>query len=464
MRIFLIQASQYSPQTERSMPLGLLYLASFLREKRKCAVGLHDMQLLEKSPQPAVAAALDFMPELIAISGMTADARVIDELATALKCALPDVPLVVGGAHATNYTEQVIANPAVDSVIVNEGELALAAYIDHLVAGQASAQVPNLVFREEGKIVRSPAAEYIDDLDALPFPAFDLLDLEAYYRLPRCGVIYRHRRYAAIISSRGCPYRCAYCHQIHGKKWRARSAANVLDEMESLRARYEVRDFVFMDDLFNLSVERVEAIAQGILDRRLSIGLHFPIGLRGDIMTENSVRLLKDAGMYRCMYAVETASERLQNEIGKNNNLTKLKHIIDFTRRQGILVHGSFMLGFPTETEKEARATIDFALHSRLHTAAFYRVVPFQGTRLHQMAIAAGSVMPNDLSRYEFHIANNINISAMSDRMLSHLKRLAYRRFYLSPWRIFAILRDMPNRWRLLPNLLLIWVRKSFIW
>ncbi len=446
------------------MPLGLLYLASYLREINKHTVGLHDMQLLENSPQPAVRAALDFRPELIGISGMTADARVIDELATALKRALPNVPLVIGGAHATNYTEQVMANPAVDSVIVNEGESALAAYIDHLHDKRISTEVPNLVFREKGEILRSPAAPYIEDLDSLPFPAFDLLNLQAYYRLPRCGVIYRHRRYAAIISSRGCPYRCAYCHQIHGKKWRARSAANVLDEMESLHAQYDIRDFIFMDDMFNLSAERVDAIAQGIIDRRLSIGLHFPIGLRGDIMTENSVRLLKKAGMYRCMYAVETASERLQKEIGKNNNLTRLKHIIDFTRRQGILVHGSFMLGFPTETETEARATIDFAMRSRLHTAAFYRVVPFQGTRLHRMAVEAGTVMPNDLTRYEFHIANNINISAMPDWTLSHLKQLAYRRFYLSPSRIFAILRDMPNRWRLLPNLLLIWVRKSFIW
>ena len=445
------------------MPLGLLYLASYLREINKHTVGLHDMQLLENSPQPAVRAALDFRPELIGISGMTADARVIDELATAVKRALPNVPLVVGGAHATNYTEQVMANPAVDSVIVNEGESALAAYIDHLHDKRISTEVPNLVFREKGEILRSPAAPYIEDLDSLPFPAFDLLNLQAYYRLPRCGVIYRHRRYAAIISSRGCPYRCAYCHQIHGKKWRARSAANVLDEMEPLHAQSDIRDFIFMDDMFNRSAERVDAIAQGIIDRRLSIGLHFPIGLRGDIMTENSVRLLKKAGMYRCMYAVETASERLQKEIGKNNNLTRLKHIIDFTRRQGILVHGSFMLGFPTETETEARATIDFAMRSRLHTAAFYRVVPFQGTRLHRMAVEAGTVMPNDLTRYEFHIANNINISAMPDWTLSHLKQLAYRRFYLSPSRIFAILRDMPNRWRLLPNLLLIRVRKSFI-
>lgn len=464
LRVFLVQASGYAPETERSMPLGILYLAAVLRRDYQCTVRLFDMQLGARSVEPVLAAAREFAPGLIGIGGMTNDAPVIEALTVAMKAAFPQTPLVIGGAHATHYAEEILTRTPADYLIVNEGETALGALVDHLRGRRSLADTPNLVFRQDGRLAQTGPAPFLDDLDALPFPAYDLLDLEAYYRLPRCGVIYRRRRYAAIVTSRGCPYRCAYCHQVHGKKWRAHGATYVADQIEWLAQTFGIGDFVVMDDLFNASESRLRELAEAILARGLKIGLSFPIGLRGDLMTEDGVRWLKKAGMFRCMYAVETSSERLQAMIGKNNKLDKLRRIIEFTRSQGVMVHGSFMLGFPTETEAEARATVRWALDSALHTAAFYRVIPFRGTELHRLAREAGARFADDPKAYEFHKANEVNVSLIPDGALNRLKREAYRRFYLSPRRLWGIWGVLPNRVRLLPTLFAMWVRKALVW
>ncbi|MDP8257458.1 MAG: radical SAM protein [Candidatus Alcyoniella australis] len=464
MKVFLAQAAVYTPDVERSMPLGIMYLASYLRERYGCEVKLFDMQLRIKRVEPVIQAAREFGPELIGISGMSPDARAIQSLTQAIRREFPDVPLVIGGAHATNCPERTLDETDCDYLIPNEGELALGALVEHLRGERELQDVPSILYRRDGQTVQHEPAPYIEDLDSLPFPAFDLIDIEGYYKIQRCGVIFSHKRYAAMVTSRGCPYRCAYCHNILGKHNRVRSPENVVNEMQSLVREYGVGEFVIMDDMVNLYPKRINRIAELIIERKLDIKLHFPIGMRGDIMTEESVRLLKKAGMFRCMYAVETASPRLQKMIRKNNDLDKILHIIDYTQRQGVMVHGTFMLGFPTETEQEALATLELARRSRLHTAAFYRVIPYWGTDLYRMALDAGVEMPQEMEHYEFHKSDAINMSQMPDETLSRLRRQAYRSFYLRPSRLWRILQTLPNPLRLLPLLTLTWIRKALVW
>ena len=463
-KVFLVQAASYHPEIECAMPLGIMYLAAYLQMKLDCRVRLYDMQLGVRNTDPVIAAAREFEPDLIGIGGMTPDAKVIDELARRFKAAFPGIMVLAGGVHATNYTKDVLANEAIDYVIAGEGELAFAAFIEFMLGHRPLKEVPNLVYRNGDGLQFQAVLPWIEDLDALPFPAFDLIELERYHRIPRCGIIYARRRYAALATSRGCPFQCIYCHKILGKQWRPRSAENVVEEMERLVRDFRIGEFVIMDDMFNWSAERVNQIAHLIIDRGLQIKLSFPIGLRGDIMTDENIRLLKQAGMFRCMYAVETASPRLQRLIRKNNNLEKLRQVIDYTRRQGVMVHGTFMLGFPTETEAEARGTVEWALSTNLHTAAFFRVIPYEGSELMRLARESGAMVPEEKSVYEFHKANVVNISTMSNATLNRLRRAAYRRFYISPLRFFGILRALPNRWRLLPLLLANWVRKAIVW
>jgi radical SAM superfamily enzyme YgiQ (UPF0313 family) len=463
VRFFLVMAADYFPETEKCFPVGVLQLAAYLRERAGCEVGFFDMQLNVRDAGPVVAAIERFRPEVVGLSALTTDHAALHAVAKAVKERWPALPVVAGGPHATTYPDDVMARGHVDFIIAGEGEHGAAALVRHLRGEVRADDVPNLIWRRNGELRHNEPAPYIDDLDALPFAAYDLPNLEAYYRIPRAGVIWARRRYAAVSTSRGCPYRCAYCHQLLGKRYRPRGAANVVAELERLKRDYDIGEIVFVDDMFNLQRDRVQAICRLMIERRLDLKFAFPIGLRGDIMDEPTIRALAQAGMFRCMYAVETASPRLQTLIGKHLQLDRVREVIELTNRYGVLTHGTFMLGFPTETEAEARATVQWALASRLATAAFFRVIPFGNTDLARLAVEAGATLPTDFTRFEFH-KSKINVSRMSDAVLDRLKKRAYLRFFLNPVRLWRTVRRLPQPWRNLPHLAAIWWRKTFVW
>jgi len=420
------------------------------------------MQLDSKSLSSIVSSAREFRPDIIGVSGMTIDSREIAALASSLKKEFATTPIIVGGAQATHNPESVMEYESVDFLITGEGEIGLDAYLEHFQGKRDVEEVPNLVFRRNGNLCHNPAAPFIEELDALPFPAYDLVDLERYFQLPPTGFIFAEKRYISVISSRGCPFGCSYCHNVHGRKYRYRSAEKVVEEMEQLIQEYGVGEFIILDDLFNFIPERVNRIAELIIERGMKIKLNLPTGLRADLMTEEGLRLLRKAGMYRCLFAVDSASHRIQKLTYRNSNVEKTLQMIDLACDLGVFVHGTFIIGFPTETEAEARRTIETALSSKLHTAAFHRAIPFHGTGLHRLAIEAGASMMADEEDFDFNKdCAALNASEISNELLVRLRREAYRKFYLSPKRMWSLFRLLPNKWQLLPKLFRLWVKKA---
>ncbi|MCA9772358.1 MAG: radical SAM protein, partial [Myxococcales bacterium] len=304
----------------------------------------------------------------------------------------------------------------------------------------------------DGTPVHEPDRPPPNDLDAMPFPAWDLVDLAKYHTVPRGGVIYAHKEFATMFSSRACPWRCTYCHNSYGKAFRARSAEHVLAEIDLLVRDHGVKELVFMDDIFNFRPDRAKAIAQGLIDRDYGLKLTFPNGFRGDILDEELVLLLKRAGMYRCMVAVESAVPRIQKVMKKNLKIDKVQRIVDFIADQGVMVHGAFMLGFPTESVEELNATVEFALKSKCLIASFFTVVPFPGSDLWDMAIREfpdWERMAVDSHYYEeepyYTQAHGVS--------LRKIQRAALLKFYLNPWRMVTTFRRIPYKRDLLRNL-----------
>lgn len=463
MRVFLVQAANYFPETEKCFPVGLLQLAAYLRDNQGHEVGLFDMQPNVRDAGEVISAMNQFGPDVVGISAMTTDYQAMHAVAATVKSQDPRMPIMAGGAHPTTYPEDTLAPGHIDHVISGEGEIGTAALLKHLSGEIGPDEVPNLIVRKNGALQKNDPAPWITNLDELSFAAYDLIDMEPFYRIPRTGVIWARKRYAAVASSRGCPYQCAYCHRILGKQYRARSPEHLVDELQQLAARHQVGEIIFVDDMFNLHADRVREICRLILDRKLDLKLAFPIGLRGDIMDEETVKALVQAGMFRCMYAVETASPRLQKLIKKNLNIDKVMNIIEVTNRHGVLTHGTFMLGFPSETEQEARATVALARKSKLATAAFFRVIPFGNSELVHLARNLGAQLPDDFECFEFH-KSKINISPIDGNVLDQIKKRAYLLFYLNPIRLWRTLRRLPKIHRNLPQLFAIWVRKTFLW
>lgn len=220
--------------------------------------------------------------------------------------------------------------------------------------------------------------------------------------------------------------------------------------MKILIEQYHINDFEIIDDISNFNKERFKQIMNGIIERGWKVNLSFPNGVRTDLLDEEIIYLMRKAGTSEISIAVETISPRLQKFVKKNLNLEKVQRMIDVCADAGMFIRGFFMLGFPTETEKELKATIDFACKSKIHEALFFLVNPFGGTELakqiESMGKAPSSAKPED---FDYH-AMPFNASNIPDKRLHSLYTLAYVRFYFNPIRIIRILKAK-TMWRDLP-------------
>jgi radical SAM superfamily enzyme YgiQ (UPF0313 family) len=341
---------------------------------------------------------------------------------------------------------ELAALPGVDCCVIGEGEETFAELLPLLMARAPLGGVAGLCYREaDGSVVRTGSRASIEPLDRLPIPAWDLVDLQAYSDkvVSMNYGLMAARPYAPIFTSRGCPYQCTYCHGVFGKRARFRSPASVLEEMALLVERYGVREFHIYDDIFNLHAGRAAEILDGIAARGWNVKLAFPNGVRGDLLTAELLRRFRRAGTYLMCFAVETASPRLQKLVRKELDLERVRENIDLARKEGIIPLGFFMLGFPTETVEELRATVDWACHSRLLRAFFFNVVPYQGTALAEAAREAHPTFDFDPTRHYHQSSAYYTESTGVD--IAMLQRKAYLRFYLNPMRIAAILRNHPN-------------------
>ena len=449
-------------------PLGLLSLAAYLRA-RGDEVRALDLRFC--APGDLATAVRELRPALVGISALTSEARGAARAASEVRQAAPDTPVVLGGPHATGFWEEALEDPALDVCALGEGEETLAELVD-LAASEGPhwrdptllARIPGLAYRdpESGRPVRTAPRPPIQELDALPFPAWDLLDMASYWKLPSMSSL-GIRPYMPLFTSRGCPYRCVYCHEVFGKTFRARSPERVVEEIRLIRERYGVSDLEVVDDVANLHAGRFDAILTALLEQGLRSRISFPNGVRADLLRESSVALLDEVGAGEVSLAIETASARLQEVIGKNLDLDRAAAAIEALARRRVMTRGFFMLGLPTEDEQELRATIDFACRSPLHLALFFTVNPFKGTRLFELLQRSGKLDgPVESSAYQY-FGGDFNGSEVPDRRFRWLYRMAYYRFYGDPGRVLRILRDRPY-WSDLPRRALhtVWNAASF--
>lgn len=463
VRVALVQTYHRYTQFTHVHPLGLMMVASVAREHGHDDMHMLDMKVEDWTPAEACDQLEALAPDVIGLSAMTYEAGCLHEVAQEIKRRLPGVRIVAGGPHPSVAAEDVLADGSVDFVVRGEGEFTFAEVLDGVRDGRQDwSECQGLSYRDAaGTIVHNPDRPPPADLDELPFPAWDLIDHAKYHEVPRGGVIYAHKEFATMFSSRACPWRCTYCHNSYGKTFRERSAEHVLAEIDLLVKEHGVKELVFMDDIFNFRPERAKAICRGLIERDYKLALTFPNGFRGDILDEELVVLLKKAGMYRCMVAVESASPRIQKVMKKHLKIEKVRNIVEFIAGQGVMVHGAFMLGFPSETTEEMESTIDWAASSSFHTAAFFRVIPFKGTELFEQVEHAGFELPTDWSAYEPY-QSQINLSEVEEQRILKLRKRAYRRFYMNPKRLWRIFKLIPNKGNMLPFLALLFARRAY--
>lgn len=454
MKILLIRPHSDVPAAPP--PIGLMYLAGYLRSNNRRRIEIYDGRVKETGIDIIGDVIEAAAPDIIGITAFSMEAEQAHQIAHKAKEIYPSTIVVIGGPYASSEPHSAIEDKAVDFAVNGEGEVVFSRLLDTLESGGQYDDIGGLFFRRNGETVFTEPGEVVENLDDIPFPAWDMIDLEEYFKPSASkrrltNPIQMKKRGIPVVSTRGCPFNCTYCHNIFGRKLRKRSPENVIAELKWLKESIGVEEIEYIDDVFNLDLKRAKRIMDLMMEEKLNLKFSFPNGLRADCMDEELIDKMKEAGCYRVNYAIESGAERLQKQMKKNLKLERAMEIINYTAKKNISIGGFFMLGFQDETEEEMKRTIDFALKSRCHTASFFILTPFPGTEMYQQAIDAGFDMEAIYSDYG---AVSANISKVpSDRILK-MRRDAFRRFYFNPRRIWSIFRTTPNKMALMRNVL----------
>ena len=312
-RVFLIDGTvTHSASPFLSQPVGLLSIAAVLRQQGH-QVAVHDCKLdLQSLPARLV----HFEPDVVGIRTLSPYLKVLEYLAAMIHRLLPGIPLVLGGPHANADPEHALRLAGADCAVLGEGELTFPELLGPLLDRTPLHGVDGVAFLDDEEFVRTTPRQPIQDLDSLPMPAWDLVPMELYFSLHHAGTAPSGRT-VTIFTSRGCPFRCAFCHNIFGKRFRARGSEAVLEEIRWLHRTYGIEEFEIHDDAFNTDLQRLDRICHGLQQDNQNILLAFPNGLRGDRLPREALIDLRLAGTHHIALSPETASPRLQKMLGK---------------------------------------------------------------------------------------------------------------------------------------------------
>lgn len=387
---------QGSGLTRQVLPMGLGSLAAVLRPDHDVAMLLPDARAYTgRDPWgELVGAATAFAPDVIGLTAVTATWPAARRLIGLFTAALPGVPIVLGGVHVTFCPDEAARVPGVYAVVVGEGEEALPALLAGLAAARAGrpfdpASVPGVVVADEsGAIRRGPSRPALRDLDALPIPDRDAVlwkaDLQPAF-------------YQALITLRGCPYRCIYCSVPNGPdgKTRYRSPACVAREVQYLRDRYRIPYVFYHDSVFTLHRRRTLEICDQL--EVLALRIPFAIQTRADRVDEALLDRLRAVGLHQVFFGIESGDAQSLKLIRKDMPLEIIRSAVKLVKSRGIRCTGFFMIGFPWETRAQMLRTAEFACSLGLDAVSLFSATPLPGTELWEMAKASGTTLAESI-------------------------------------------------------------------
>lgn len=386
---------------DKNIPLSLLYLASSLQKydfKVKIIDINNDLLNFEGDTEiyyKKIMKELElFNPDMVGItclfSGRFKSAVYI---AHKIKNAFPNLPIAFGGIHPTIFTKEILRDHSViDYICIGEGEVSFPKLINaHFNNKELLKEIDGIAYKENKEIKINPKTSFIKDLDELPFPAYDLINLKDYYfntskwhnpkNLPINVPV-------PIITSRSCPNQCTFCSMflLHGKTWRPRSAKNVVDEIEHMYKTYNHRYFSFMDDNMTLSKSRTLEIVNEVIKRGLNIQFDTPNGLSLKTLDREVVDGLVKAGLVRVCVAPEHGSEFIRNKVmGKYMTDQQIYDFFDIIKDYpNVFVKAFFIIGYPQETKKTLEDTYKMIkkIAPAIDQVSVFNLVPFPGTKI----------------------------------------------------------------------------------
>jgi len=374
-------------------PIGLLYIASYLKSKSDHEVRVIDAFSCSISEAQFLSQIRKEEPDVVGLSCTSYTFLKSMDLLGKIKQIFPDVKVVLGGIHATFFAEKIVENyKFIDFVVKGEGEIAFSELIENLHNRKELKSIGGLTFIDNNKIVSSKE-EFISDLDSLPFPDRKLVEGNDY---AHCWFDFKltFGRFTTILTSRGCPYSCTFCccSALFKRKWRARSVDNILDELEEIYSQ-GYKTCIFVDDNFTLVPARVIELCRGIMRRKIKLDLHCEG--RVDKASLDVLKEMKRAGFSTIYFGAESGLQKVLDYYKKGITVEQIKDAVGKAKKAGLNVIGSFIIGSPIETRQDVLKTLDFASDLRIALQInLLGIVP--GTELWLRLESSGEIKKND--------------------------------------------------------------------
>jgi radical SAM superfamily enzyme YgiQ (UPF0313 family) len=432
-------------------PLGIGYLLKALKKVAGVRPIFIDCQLENLGHEGLLERLRTTEPLLVGIQVYSVEYSRFQTLLPRLRQAFPRTVLVAGGPHVSGLPDHtLLSNPALDFAVKGEGEEALPQLVRSLLSGTLEAElpsIPNLVYLKNGECVHNKIRW--GDVNAYGAPAWEELRPDRYPPVQH-GTFHKSTRVAPILTSRGCPFSCAFCagHINTGKRVRLRDAGNVVDEIESLQYRYGIEEFIIEDENFTFDRNHVVTFVDELERRGLKCHFSLASGVRLDGLDEDLVRRLRRMGTYTVTLGIESGSVRTLRRMKKNWDLQMVLDKIRLLKRHGIMVLGCFILGFRDETMEDIRETIAFALGSGIDMAYFGNYLPMPGSSDFEVLLQRGDLILTEIdwSRYYSYLGRvPYHPREVTAAQLLRAVKQATFRFYLRPRILFTLLKRMTH-------------------
>ncbi len=418
--------------SEMRTPLDLAYMAAMFEEEGyECVIRDYSA---ENSNWDDLRSDLENVNYNILVISVTTPTIYDDLKACDLaKEVSPEVLIVAKGAHFSVMDIEVMEQVrTLDVAIRGEYELT----IKELAQGKLLEDIAGVTYRKDGKIKRNPERPFLENMDILPMPARHLLDNSLYTR-PDTGEMM-----TAVQTNRGCPAKCVYClvNIVSGRKINSRSPENIVAEMKECKEKFGIFNFYFRADTFTWDKDWMIKVCKAIIDENLDVT--WVCNSRVDTIDEERLKWLKKAGCWMIGFGVESGDQGIMNKINKGTTLEQAADAIQLCKKFKIKTYLFWVLGFPWETDETIQNTMKFAKKIGGDFAEFHIAYPFPGTDYYYTGLENNLFSKDDLT--SGNVKDGIVKSfSLSKEQLQYYQRKMTRDYYLSPTRIFQLLKDI---------------------
>lgn len=412
-------------------PMGMLYIAASLERHHKVDVYDYDVDIENDLKLENIIK--NEHPDLIALTANTVTLNSARSIATIAK-KIDDIPIVLGGLHATMMPEECMKHQDFDFLIKGEAENSILKLADNLESGKSLDDIEGLWYRENGNIKINQELKFIQNLDELPFPARHLIKNKDAYT----PVDARALPVTPIMTSRGCPAQCTFCctKYILGFQFRFRSPQNIIAEVEHCIEKYGVKEIHVADDVFTFNKKRVLEFRDLLKERNIDVNFHFLNGVRADQIDRDILQALKDMRVTTIGFGCESGSQKILDNIRKGLKVETTKNAYKLAKEFGFQTWAFFILGLPGETKETIKETIKFAKEIDPDFPKFHILKPYPGSAIFNELMQKNLIDDFDYEKYGIHTQPVHHLETLSSQEILDAQKQAYREFYLRPSKI----------------------------